>query len=316
MAYAKQTWNDNDAGTPDTADRRTHMEDGIYNADNAAHGHAAEHLLAAVQPLSIVDFLRKGTAAARAALALTATMEGMYWWDTNGTQALWQVQAGAFVQVARGITDAPTAHKASHVSGGGDAFAGGDLLNATARILVSQDGAAAVGARRQLNYVQGPGITALAADNAGNEAVDLTVNAHARCLAKKYYNPGSLASFGTTNNAFADWDATNGVITFTAPRTGIVIIWASFHCKVAAAGNPGYVNLRDTGGDIANTSQGAYSQTGFCRVTIPWYISGLTGGNAYTYKLGYAATASSTFTIQAGGTVAGPLTILVFGGDA
>jgi hypothetical protein len=62
------------------------------------------------------------------------------------------------------------------VVGGGDAFAGGDLLDATSRLKVSKAGAL-IGARRQLNLIQGTGVTLTIVDDSPNEKVDVTIDA-------------------------------------------------------------------------------------------------------------------------------------------
>jgi hypothetical protein len=68
------------------------------------------------------------------------------------------------------------AHKASHVVTGGDAFALGDLLDATAKVAISKAGAL-IGTRRKLNLIEGTNITLTMADDAVNEEVDVTIAA-------------------------------------------------------------------------------------------------------------------------------------------
>lgn len=68
----------------------------------------------------------------------------------------------------------PTAHKGNHVAGGSDEFADGDLLNATARAIVSKAGVA-IGTRRQINFIEGSNVTITAADDAAGEKVDITI---------------------------------------------------------------------------------------------------------------------------------------------
>ena len=68
----------------------------------------------------------------------------------------------------------PIAHKSRHVSGGGDSFAGGDLLNATARVAVDKNGVL-VGTRRNINFIEGAGTTLTVTDDAGNEEVDVRI---------------------------------------------------------------------------------------------------------------------------------------------
>lgn len=90
---------------------------------------------------------------------------------------------GAAATVARSDHDhnasySTLAHKSRHVSGGGDAFAGGDLLDATSRVAVRKNtGGADVGARRRINFIEGSNVTLTIADDAASEEIDLTIAA-------------------------------------------------------------------------------------------------------------------------------------------
>jgi len=67
-------------------------------------------------------------------------------------------------------------HKNTHKYGGGDAFAGGDLLDATARVEVYKNsGGSPVGIRRGFDLVEGDGITLTVADNPAGEKVQVTI---------------------------------------------------------------------------------------------------------------------------------------------
>lgn len=65
-------------------------------------------------------------------------------------------------------------HKASHLSGGGDEFADGDLLKATGRTRVSK-ASSLVGTRRQVNFIEGTSVTLTIVDDPTNEKVDVTI---------------------------------------------------------------------------------------------------------------------------------------------
>ena len=67
-------------------------------------------------------------------------------------------------------------HKGSHVSGGGDAFVAGDLLDATGRVIVRKNTGANIGARRRLNLIEGTNIGLTISDSALNEEVLVTIN--------------------------------------------------------------------------------------------------------------------------------------------
>lgn len=69
-------------------------------------------------------------------------------------------------------------HQAAHQSGGGDALTG--LLDATARVSVRKNNTgAAVGARRQIDFIEGANITLTIADDGAGEEVDITIAAAA-----------------------------------------------------------------------------------------------------------------------------------------
>lgn len=85
-----------------------------------------------------------------------------------------QSNAGGGTLAKAAITD--FAHKASHVTTATDAFVAGDLLDATSRLKVSKAGAL-IGARRQLNLIQGTGVTLTIVDDSANEKVDVTIDA-------------------------------------------------------------------------------------------------------------------------------------------
>lgn len=66
-------------------------------------------------------------------------------------------------------------HQARHQSGGADALTGN--LDATARVSVSKNSAADVGARRTLNFIEGTNVTLTITDDAAGEEVDITIAA-------------------------------------------------------------------------------------------------------------------------------------------
>jgi hypothetical protein len=70
----------------------------------------------------------------------------------------------------------PKLHQADHQSGGADALTG--LLDATARVKVAKAGSV-VGTRREINLIEGTGITITESDDSGNEKVDVTITASA-----------------------------------------------------------------------------------------------------------------------------------------
>lgn len=145
---------------------------------------------------------------------------------TLGTGAL-QATAGNDSRLSDART--PTAHKASHLSGGSDAFASGDLLDATARVAI-RNGGTLVGTRRGINFIAGTGITYTITDNAGSERVDITVNASASTTFN-IVDYGAVV-YGTQALAAAGTDSTSAInAAITAANTaggGIVYIPVGF----------------------------------------------------------------------------------------
>jgi len=69
----------------------------------------------------------------------------------------------------------PTAHKATHTTGGTDAFTSSDTLDALARSAILTNGTLTAN-RRGINLVAGTNVTLSSADNSGSERVDITIN--------------------------------------------------------------------------------------------------------------------------------------------
>jgi len=69
----------------------------------------------------------------------------------------------------------PAAHESTHESGNSDALTG--LIDANARVSVNLNSGATVGTRRRINFVEGANIAITVADDAGNEEVDVEIEA-------------------------------------------------------------------------------------------------------------------------------------------
>lgn len=129
-------------------------------------------------------------------------------------------------------------------------------------------------------------------DDAANNRTNIVVSAGASGpLAYVAYGPGSYTALATNSAAFADVDATNAKVTFTAPTSGAVVVrvW----CRLKTPNTAGaLLNLRDAGGDIAGTailSGFASASNAFYVATAVIRVTGLTPGNVYTWKLGWAS---------------------------
>ncbi len=196
-------------------------------------------------------------------------------------------------------------HKAGHLAGGGDAFAAGDLLDATARVAVRKNsGGADVGARRRLNLIEGSNITLTVADDPAGEEVAITIAASdggGGLLAYTVYNPGTAETKSTSSGTFVDADATNLKVTFTAPSSGKVLIRVSAVADNSGSAVEQYWNLRDAGGDVAGTAAGVWQGPELGRPAFVTIVTGLTPGNSYTYKLGFRRVGTGTAYIYIGG---------------
>lgn len=127
-------------------------------------------------------------------------------------------------------------------------------------------------------------------------------------LALTQYTPGSYTAMATTSTTFVDLDATNAVVTFTAPASGKVLVRLTARVK-APVGTVPYFNLRDSGGDVAGTSRFTHdgdASSRYLYVSLPIHVTGLTSGNSYTWKWGWASSSGSTVNVERG---AGPPSI-------
>lgn len=101
------------------------------------------------------------------------------------------------------------------------------------------------------------------------------------------YAAGSDSSYTTSGTSFGDVDATNVKITFT-PLLGAALLEVNLNVQPSATGVTVTFNLRDASGDVAGTAQvGAANGAQVVRVTLRWYLTGLTPLTPVTYKLGW-----------------------------
>jgi hypothetical protein len=185
-------------------------------------------------------------------------------------------------------------------------------FNIGARIDLSQYGAG------QTTVVAGAGVTVRAAaglrlngqyagatlrKRATDEWVLHLSDGYSGLLAVTQYNPATSTTPSAVSGTFADVDATNLTITFTAPASGRVLVRMSARCGVDTSTVQAW-NLRDTGGDIANTKASVnYVNSGsnYPRPHYSYLATGLTPGTSYTWKWGFArASGSGTCSIPMG----------------
>jgi hypothetical protein len=134
------------------------------------------------------------------------------------------------------------------------------------------------------------------------------------------YAAGSATEVSTTSGTYADVDATNMVVTFTAPPSGSVIVQMT--ARAVVGGGAGVSaelgwNLRDGSSDVSGSAMSViYAGTGIFVATRPLYIkaiTGLTPGASYTWKLGHARLNSTTGTALTGtGGTDGPFVMEVW----
>lgn len=110
-------------------------------------------------------------------------------------------------------------------------------------------------------------------------------------LATVQYNLPSTV--GTSSSTFADVDAANLKVTFTAPPSGNVLV--NLEGMGFSSTTTTYAwNLRDSGGDVAGTKRDIYyNSSNTIRIRCGIYVSGLTPGASYTWKWGHGLTFGS-----------------------
>lgn len=115
-------------------------------------------------------------------------------------------------------------------------------------------------------------------------------------LAATQYNPGTFVQYSTTSTTLVDVDATNLVITFTAPASGAVILVLSAMTANSSASQITYWSVADLEALLIN-GPSRIDLRGVYRVRV----TGLTSGTSYTYKWRFRTTGGSTGYITAGG---------------
>lgn len=104
------------------------------------------------------------------------------------------------------------------------------------------------------------------------------------------YHPSTRQLYSTTSATFADVDATNMAVTFTAPASGNVLVRLSAWCDLATA-SWFYWALRESTTNLGTPTVVARgSSQGFA--TIAFYLTGLSAGS-HTYKWAFATDGTS-----------------------
>lgn len=120
------------------------------------------------------------------------------------------------------------------------------------------------------------------------------------------YNPVGLTGFSTASSTYANVDATNLAVTFTAPASGAVIVRQEA-LVVPVSGGYMHWNVRSAGADVASSGvRVSGNGTMQVRGAASRRITGLTSGSSYTYTWGFARLGSGTVTMYFGAADAGP----------
>lgn len=112
----------------------------------------------------------------------------------------------------------------------------------------------------------------------------------------------------TTSATQADVDATNAVVTFSAPASGNVLVRVTCHIGMSANFQNGRLGLRESTTDVAGPYDaivGTAAQTTFQTHSLAFRVAGISAGS-HTYKLAFAVSGGATLTvlqIGSGGTI-------------
>jgi hypothetical protein len=104
----------------------------------------------------------------------------------------------------------------------------------------------------------------------------------------------------TTSATQADVDATNAVITFTAPTSGNVIVRATVPCNMTAAAQNAFLGIRESTTNVIDSFFAMQGNATFSQeMLVPWVgrITGISAGS-HTYKLAFAVNGGATFTAR------------------
>lgn len=124
-------------------------------------------------------------------------------------------------------------------------------------------------------------------------------------IASSYYDPATYASVSlTAYTALAAFDTTNSRVTFTAPASGTVV--ARIVVNGAATNPPSSVVLGILDGSTVVARQiapcpYAYTSGGYQLHEVVFVITGLTGGNSYTWDSAWGCTYWQGGTLRYGG---------------
>lgn len=157
------------------------------------------------------------------------------------------------------------------------------------------------------DLVQGTGADTAAKLSIGASGTHLTSNGS---TAAWTVPPGTLlaivknvtgGSKTTTSSTQADVDATNSLVTFTAPASGNILVRVHCTYNVDTSFNANcFLGLRESTTNIVDKQFAIQSQTVMNQegtVSIDFYVTGVSAGS-HTYKLAFASNSSEPFIIR------------------
>lgn len=129
-------------------------------------------------------------------------------------------------------------------------------------------------------------------------------------LGKTSYTPGSDSDIkSSTSTTLEDVDATNAIVTFTAPASGNVIVDITANAQVTGSQSQLYWGVRESSTNVGAKTfiLGIFPQG--MRTTARWYITGISAG-AHTYKAAICVDAQTGH--LSGGPTLGPIVLAVW----
>lgn len=187
---------------------------------------------------------------------------------------------GAFGQILKaGTTPSAMIFPVAQVGSSGIGGSSGSTDNA----IIRADGTGGATVQSSLATVDDSGGINIPTGQTYN--INNTPHTHAAAasslLAVNVYAPGSAVIYNVTSATLSDVDATNMVVTFTAPASGNVLVKLSAWCDMGTSAWLWW-SLREATTNLGNPVM-VIGANGAAHVSISIYLSGISGGS-HTYK--------------------------------
>ena len=112
-------------------------------------------------------------------------------------------------------------------------------------------------------------------------------------IALKEHIAGSASTYQTTSTTYVDMDATNMAFSFVGPPSGLVLVRIGV-MAYSSVNNYVYINLRDAGGNLANTGSAVAYGGAPAKVSYAKRVSVIPGTN-YNWKVGFRTDAGTMY---------------------